>query len=266
MMRSRSKHWIAAAGLVFALVGCNRARAQSAMTSSSVSAPVGAHQSANEAPAAENAGSPHEAAPAAPVAGVPAVTFGTALAPATNGLADATFAAGCFWCVEASFEGVRGVRAVVSGYTGGPEERPTYEQVCDHATGHAEAVRVIYDPREVSYPQLLAVFWRIHDPTTRDQSFFDMGHQYRSGIYVHSAEQRAAAEASKRALESEHKYSRPIVTEIADAAAFWPAEDYHQDYHHTHPTEYWRYRRGSGRDAYIEETWGAGALQTAQRH
>ncbi len=253
----------AAAGLVISLAGCNRTQGQSAGTTvsaSSVSAPVGAHQSVTEHPAQ---GATEGAAAAR---GVPAVTFGVALRSPTEGLAEATFAAGCFWCVESSFEGVRGVRAVISGYTGGPEERPTYEQVCDHGTGHAEAVRVIFDPREVSYPQLLAVFWRLHDPTTRDQSFYDRGHQYRSAIFAHGAEQRAQAIASQRELENAHKYSSPIVTEIADAQAFWPAEDYHQDYHHTHPVEYMRYRRGSGRDAYIDETWGAGALQAAQRH
>jgi methionine-S-sulfoxide reductase len=251
-------------GLLLSLSQCSRApRAGATVSSSTVSAPVGAHQSTSENTAQARA---DEHGPTSPVRGVPTVTFGVALASATDGLADATFAAGCFWCVEASFEGVRGVRAVISGYTGGPEERPTYEQVCDHATGHAEAVRVIYDPREVSYPQLLAVFWRIHDPTTRDQSFYDRGHQYRSAIFVHDAEQRAQAIASQRALENAHKYSSAITTEIADAAAFWPAEDYHQDYHHTHPVEYWRYRRGSGRDDYITETWGEGALQSAQRH
>lgn len=252
--------------LVSSLSHCARTpRSNTAsVQSSTVSAPVGAHQSTHENPAQtqEHAPAPNAAA----LRGVPSVTFGVALASPTEGLAEATFAAGCFWCVEASFEPVRGVRAVISGYTGGPEERPTYEQVCDHATGHAEAVRVIYDPREVSYPQLLAVFWRIHDPTTRDQSFYDQGHQYRSAIFVHGAEQRAQAVASQRELENAHKYSRAITTEIANAAAFWPAEDYHQDYHHTHPTEYWRYRRGSGRDDYIAETWGAGALQAAQRH
>lgn len=192
--------------------------------------------------------------------------FGTPLGAPPSPLREATFAAGCFWCVESSFEAVRGVRDVISGYTGGSEQRPTYEQVSSHRTGHAEAVRVIYDPREVSYPQLLAVFWRLHDPTTRDRSFYDVGRQYRSAIFVHSAEQRAQAEESRRALEAERRYRDPIVTEIVDAGPFWPAEDDHQDYHHTHPVEYLSYRRGSGRDAYIERTWGAGALQAAQRH
>jgi methionine-S-sulfoxide reductase len=253
-------------GLLLSLSQCSRgSRASATVSSSSVSAPVGAHQSTAEN-TAETHAADHAAQATNAVRGVPTVTFGVALASPTDGLAEATFAAGCFWCVEASFEDVRGVRAVISGYTGGTEERPTYEQVCDHATGHAEAVRVIYDPREVSYPQLLAVFWRIHDPTTRDQSFYDRGHQYRSAIFVHGAEQRAQALASLRDLESAHKYSRPITTEIADAAAFWPAEDYHQDYHHTHPVEYWRYRRASGRDDYITETWGEGALRAAQQH
>jgi|LNFM01.1.fsa_nt_gb methionine-S-sulfoxide reductase len=252
--------------LAFALLvvaGCHRSSTPPApmapssptVSTASVRAPVGAHQDTQpSARAADNQ------------QGIPAVTFGVAMTSPTHGLAEATFAAGCFWCVESSFEGVRGVRAVFSGYTGGPEQRPTYEQVCDHATGHAEAVRVIYDPSVVTYPQLLAVFWRIHDPTTPDRSFYDQGRQYRSAIYVHNAEQRAQAEASKRALETARTYSQRIVTEISDAAAFWPAEDYHQDYHHTHPEQYMSYRRGSGRDAYIEQTWGRGALEVAQRH
>ncbi len=194
------------------------------------------------------------------------VVFGTPLSSPPAPLAEATFAGGCFWCTESTFEAVRGVRAVISGYTGGPEERPTYEQVCDHATGHAEAIRVIYDPREVTYGQLLAVFWRVHDPTTPDRSFHDAGHQYRSAIFFHSPAQRAEAEASRRALESQRVYSRPIVTELSPAGPFWPAEDYHQDYHRTHPAQYHAYREGSGRDAYIAETWGEGELERAQRH
>jgi methionine-S-sulfoxide reductase len=243
---------------------CASARTN-APPSAVVAAPSADRDEARPSQIAADERSAH-AAPQNPAPPALAFTFGTPLSSAPAGLADATFAAGCFWCVESSFEGVRGVRAVISGYTGGPELRPTYEQVCDHATGHAEAVRVVYDPREVSYAQLLAVFWRLHDPTTRDQSFYDSGHQYRSAIFAHSPEQRAEALASKQALESARRYRRPIVTEISDAGAFWPAEDYHQDYYRTHPVEYHRYRDGSGRDAYIEETWGAGALQSAQRH
>lgn len=250
---------------LLAVASCHRSTSSSSPTVStaSVSAPVGAHQATQPSATSAPSASAHSTENSQ---GVPQATFGVAMGSPTHGLAEATFAAGCFWCVEASFEGVRGVRAVVSGYTGGPEQRPTYEQVCDHATGHAEAVRVIFDPTVVTYPQLLAVFWRIHDPTTRDRSFFDIGRQYRSAIYVHGAEQRAQAEESKRALETARTYAAPIVTEITDAAAFWPAEDYHQDYHHTHPEQYMSYRRGSGRDAYIEQTWGRGALGVAQRH
>lgn len=216
---------------------------------------------------AQNAAHPHAGSTVLPTAQVINVQFGTALGqPLIAGLDSATFAGGCFWCTESSFEQVRGVRAVVSGYTGGPEEHPTYEQVCDHATGHSEAVRVIFDPREVTYEQLLAVFWRLHDPTTRDQSFHDFGHQYRSAIYPHNPAQRAAAEASKRELDASRRFQNPVVTEIVNAGAFWPAEDYHQDYYLTHPDRYMAYRTGSGRDAYSDRVWGAGALRVAQQH
>jgi peptide-methionine (S)-S-oxide reductase len=212
----------------------------------SVAAPSSAN-ARTAAPSAEPSGPSiaqraHDSAPA-PSASPIAVVFGTPLVAPPAPLAEATFAGGCFWCTESTFEGVRGVRAVISGYTGGPEERPTYEQVCDHATGHAEAVRVLFDPREVTYGQLLAVFWRVHDPTTPDRSFHDAGHQYRSAIFYHSPAQRAEAEASRRELENQHKYNRPIVT-----------------------GPYHAYREGSGRDAYIVETWGEGALARAQRH
>jgi methionine-S-sulfoxide reductase len=225
------------------------------------------HNAANSAANVEHPAGTHPGSTLLPTAQVIAVQFGTALGePLLAGVETATFAGGCFWCTESSFEHVRGVRAVVSGYTGGAELRPTYQQVCDHETGHAEAVRVVFDPTIVSYAQLLDVFWRLHDPTTPDQSFHDFGHQYRSAIYVHNAAQREAVEQSKRALESAHRYARPIVTEIANVSAFWPAEDYHQDYYLTHPDRYMSYRTGSGRDAYSDEVWGAGALARAQQH
>ncbi len=190
----------------------------------------------------------------------------TLLGPPRAGLAIATFAGGCFWCTESSFEHVRGVTEVLSGYSGGSERSPTYEQVSSGETGHAESIRVVYDPRVVSYEQLLDVFWRSHDPTTPDRSFFDAGHQYRSAIFVHSPEQRAAAEASKRAVEASHRFPAPLVTEILDAQPFWRAEDYHQDFYRTHAQHYREYREGSGRDAFITRIWGAGALERAQQH
>jgi methionine-S-sulfoxide reductase len=195
---------------------------------------------AAEAPAAHEGGSPLEPPPRA-------------------GLAMATFAGGCFWCMEAPFERLPGVGAVISGYTGGPEVGPTYEEVSSGDTGHAEAVRIVYDPAVITYEQLLDVFWRNVDPTTADQSFVDHGRQYRSAIYVHSPEQRAAAEASKRALSVANRYGAPIVTTIEDAGPFYRAEAYHQDFYRTTPGRYQSYRRGSGRDAYIERIWGPGA-------
>jgi len=143
----------------------------------------------------------------------------------------ATFAAGCFWGVEAAFRNVEGVLSTAVGYTGGSTVDPTYEQVCSHKTGHAEAVQVTYDPSRVSYEKLLDVFWASHDPTTRDRQGPDIGTQYRSGIFVHSPEQDTAARASKKALAESGKWrGREIVTEIAPATTFYPAEDYHQQY------------------------------------
>jgi len=146
----------------------------------------------------------------------------------------ATFAAGCFWGVEAAFRQVKGVVNTAVGYTGGRTEHPTYEQVCTHTTGHAEAVQVEYDPAQVSYEQLLDVFWTIHDPTTKDRQGPDVGSQYRSAVFTHTPQQQAAAEAFKATLERNKRFARPIVTEVTPAAAFWRAEDYHQRYAEKH--------------------------------
>jgi peptide-methionine (S)-S-oxide reductase len=140
----------------------------------------------------------------------------------------ATFAAGCFWGVEAEFRQIPGVIATTVGYTGGRGERPTYEQVCSHTTGHAEAVLVEFDPAQVSYEELLDAFWRLHDPTQLNRQGPDVGDQYRSAIYFHSPEQEAAAKASREGAQE--RVSKPIVTEITEAPEFWPAEDYHQRY------------------------------------
>jgi len=140
----------------------------------------------------------------------------------------ATFAAGCFWGVEAAFRQIPGVIDAVSGYTGGHLEQPSYEDVCGGRTGHAEAVEVTFDPARVSYEQLLEAFWGMHDPTTLNRQGPDVGHQYRSGVFFHSPEQQQAAERSKQQAAGE--LSRPIVTEITAASEFWPAEDYHQRY------------------------------------
>lgn len=142
----------------------------------------------------------------------------------------ATFGAGCFWGVEQAFRDVHGVRMTQVGYAGGIVENPTYRQVCSHTTGHAEVVEVTYDPSLVTYEDLLAVFWRIHDPTTLNRQGPDIGDQYRSVIFYHTDEQRAAAEVSKQREDASGKHRQPIVTQIEPAPRFWPAEDYHQQY------------------------------------
>jgi peptide-methionine (S)-S-oxide reductase len=143
-------------------------------------------------------------------------------------MSKATFAAGCFWGVEAAFRALEGVRSTQVGYTGGLTEAPTYEQVCSGSTGHAEAVEVVFDPEKLTYRQLLDVFWENHDPTTLNRQGPDTGTQYRSAIFFHDAEQQAAAVASLE--ETQAKHSRPIVTEVSEAVTFYPAEDYHQQY------------------------------------
>ena len=147
-------------------------------------------------------------------------------------LEEATFAAGCFWGVEATFREVPGVVDVTVGYTGGSAERPTYEQVCSHRTGHAEAVLVAFDPTKVGYDELLDVFWRMHDPTTLNRQGPDVGSQYRSAIFVNGEDQEKAAEASRE--RAQERFRRPIVTEITPASVFWPAEEYHQRYFEKH--------------------------------
>ena len=149
-------------------------------------------------------------------------------------LETATFAAGCFWGVEELFRQLPGVKSTVVGYTGGATPKPTYDDVCTDATGHAEAVQVEFDPTQVSYDQLLEVFWNNHNPTTRNQQGPDVGSQYRSAVFYHTPTQRAAAEAMKRRLDAEHRFAQPIVTEIVAATEFYPAEAYHQRYFEKH--------------------------------
>ncbi len=169
----------------------------------------------------------------------------------------ATFAGGCFWCMEPPFEKLDGVVDVVSGFSGGSEVHPTYEQVSSGRTGHAEAVQVQYEPARVSYAALLDVFWRQVDPTDPGGQFVDRGPQYRTAIFVQDAEQRRLAEASKAELEASGRYDRPLVTEIVPFRAFYPAEEYHQDYPAKNPLRYKYYRYRSGRDQYLEKTWTA---------
>jgi len=177
-------------------------------------------------------------------------------AAAEAGQAVATFAGGCFWCMEGPFDELPGVVSTTSGYTGGHVEKPSYEQVSSGRTGHTEAVQVVYDPAKVGYEKLLEVFWHNIDPLTKDAQFCDHGPQYRSGIFVHDAEQRRLAQATKRELESSKRLPGPIVTEIAEVDVFYPAEAYHQDYYRKNPLRYRYYRSRCGRDARLKSLWG----------
>ena len=201
-----------------------------------------------------------QGAAAAPVASEPAPIAPPASSntpePAADGLRQAVFAGGCFWCMEPPFDKLDGVVETISGYTGGPEVNPTYKQVAGGRTGHTEAVRIVYDPNKVSYQQLLAVFWRNHDPLTPNRQFCDAGRQYRPGIFYDGEEQLALATASKAYWNDSGRFSQPIVTEITKLEAFYPAEDYHQDYYLKNPLRYKFYRSGCGRDRRLESLWG----------
>ncbi len=175
--------------------------------------------------------------------------------------AKATFAGGCFWCVEADFDKLPGVLSTTSGYIGGNVANPTYQQVSAHTTGHAEAVEIVYDPAKVSYEQLLAHYWRNIDPTTKDRQFCDAGTPYRSAIFTHGEPQLAAARASLAALEKSKPFKEPIVTQIVAASTFYAAEAYHQDYYKKNPVRYKYYRSGCGRDARLAQLWGPPAVQ-----
>lgn len=180
---------------------------------------------------------------------------GAKLAHAT--FAQATFAGGCFWCMEPAFDAVPGVVSTTAGYTGGVARKPTYAEVSSGATGHAESVEVSYDPAKVGYRELLDVFWRNVDPTDGGGQFCDRGDQYRSAIFYHDEEQRRLAEQSKRDLKASRRLPGPIVTAIVPAAEFHPAEEYHQDYYRKNPLRYRYYRRGCGRDRRLADVWGA---------
>ncbi len=173
--------------------------------------------------------------------------------------AKATFAGGCFWCIEAPFEAVPGVITVTSGYTGGEVADPTYEQVSSGTTGHVEAVQVVYDPDKVSYDRLLEVFWRQIDPTDDGGQFADRGPQYRTAVFYHDDVQKRAAIASKERLAASGRFENPIVTTIRSAGPFYPAEGYHQGYYKTNPVHYKMYKRGSGRETFIENKWKSDA-------
>jgi peptide-methionine (S)-S-oxide reductase len=181
--------------------------------------------------------------------------------PPINYAADqevATFAGGCFWCMEPPFDKLPGVISTTSGYTGGQRKNPTYEEVSAGGTGHAEAVRIVYDPGRVSYADLLKVFWRNIDPLDGAGQFCDKGNQYRSAIFTHNEEQRRLAEDTKREIKTTGKHTAAIATRIEPAGEFYPAEEYHQDYYQKNPIRYKYYRYSCGRDQRLEQLWGKG--------
>jgi len=170
--------------------------------------------------------------------------------------ATAVFAGGCFWCTEADFDKVDGVISTTSGYIGGKTVNPTYDSVSAGNSGHAEAVRVVFDPSKVSFSRLVEYYWRTVDPTTKDRQFCDAGSPYRTAIFAQDDEQRAVAEASKKALSANKPFRDPIVTEIVTAVNFYAAEEYHQDYYIKNPVRYKFYRNNCGRDARLKQLWG----------
>jgi len=172
-----------------------------------------------------------------------------------NSFEKATFAGGCFWCIEASFEEVEGVIKAVSGYTGGEKENPSYEEVLTGTTGHKESVEITFDPEKVSYKELIELFWRQINPTDDIGQFSDKGSQYRTAIFYHNETQKKIAEESKKELDESGKFDKPIVTEILPAEKFYPAEEYHQDYSKKRTVRYNIYKKGSGREGYLKETW-----------
>ena len=176
--------------------------------------------------------------------------------PMVGNLEKATFAGGCFWCMEHPFDELPGVISVTSGYTGGHKKNPTYEEVSAGGTGHAESVQVVYDPTKIGYEKLLAVYWHNVDPTVKDRQFCDSGHRYRSAIFYHSEAQHRLALQSKEALEKNRPFKEAIVTEITQASEFYPAEEYHQHYYKKNPIRYKYYRTACGRDNRLQALWG----------
>jgi len=176
--------------------------------------------------------------------------------PAQGNQDKATFAGGCFWCMEPPFDELPGVISTTSGYTGGQKKNPTYEEVSAGGTGHTESVEVVFDPAKVTYQQLLDVFWKNIDPTTPDRQFCDVGSQYRSAIFYHSDEQKWLAMASKKTIDDSGRFKQPVVTEIVPAAPFYHAEEYHQDYYKKNPIRFKYYKFGCGRAKRLEQLWG----------
>jgi peptide methionine sulfoxide reductase msrA/msrB len=184
-------------------------------------------------------------------------TAATALPPHDDaGLEIATFAGGCFWCVEHAFDGVDGIAEAISGFTGGESGNPTYKQVSEGTTGHAEAIRIRFDPDVISYEELLSIYWRRIDPTDSEGQFADRGSQYRANIFYHNESQQQLAESTKAALQADGPFDKPIVVDIVPAGDFFAAEERHQDYHLKHPEEFKKYEYGSGRIPFLEKHWG----------
>ena len=178
----------------------------------------------------------------------------------------ATFAGGCFWCVESDFDGVPGVVRTISGYTGGQVENPTYRQVSSDTTGHREAVQIYYDPDRIAFVDLLEIFWRTIDPTDAGGQFCDRGQSYTTAVFTNSDEQRRVADSSKKMIESSGVLEQPVVTTIEIAGPFYPAEDYHQDYYKKNPLRYKFYRFSCGRDARVKDLWGEQAFRGMTAH
>jgi peptide-methionine (S)-S-oxide reductase len=191
--------------------------------------------------------------------GLSTALFAATTVMASTTLEKATFAGGCFWCMEHPFDQIPGVVSVTSGYTGGQKKDPTYKEVSAGGTGHAESIQVVYDPSKVNYGKLLEVFWHNIDPTAKDRQFCDSGHQYRSAIFYHNEEQRRKAIESKESLEKNKPFAGPVVTEIVQATEFYPAEEYHQHYYKKNPIRYNFYRFDCGRDKRLKELWGESA-------
>ena len=187
--------------------------------------------------------------------GLAALLLLVAPAPGSAQTARATFAGGCFWCMEPPFDELDGVSSTTSGYIAGTTKNPTYEQVSTGTTGHTEALQVVYDPKKITYEKLLDVFWRNIDPLAANGQFCDLGSQYRSGIFYHDGNQKSAAEKSKKSIQA--RFKQPVATEITAATVFYPAEDYHQDYYKKNPLRYKLYSHGCGRAQRLEEVWGA---------
>lgn len=195
------------------------------------------------------------------VAAVVQVDLGTPPARPGPATETAIFAGGCFWCTEADFDKVPGVISTTSGYTGGHLANPSYAQVSAGGTGHAEAVKVTFDPSKTSYALLLRRYWLSIDPLTKDQQFCDHGSQYRTAIFYLDEAQKKQALAFRKSLEDRRVFKQPIVTEITPAGVFYPAEDYHQDYHQKNPVRYAYYRNGCGRDERLKQVWGVPTLE-----